>query len=280
LFFSVWHIILPTPAIEKSENSRIENEGVGIRLFVLPCRIFSSYLQLYGSFKILHLIIKMPRLVLFILISIVYSCNSKSESLTIETDESQILNITLDKVIGSDTTWRYHLKLPPPSIPVIAFTDKVDSVEYLKTVSWQDSALKVLDTASLFVAVSKENGYIAESHINTIESHIANNKSDTLFNTVLQILCNQNLNQDTIDVALLKTKYNFKIFDVSTAPNDGLRRIGTLRFSKIAFNETKNRACIYTRFSCGEFCGNGDIHFFVKKNGKWAFVKTWELWRS
>lgn len=222
----------------------------------------------------------MPKLVLFLVTILLFSCNDKGETPAADTDERQILNLTLDRVIGSDTTWRYHLKLPPPPIPVIAFTDKVDSAEYLKTVRWQDSAQKVLDTASLFVAVYKENEYIVDSYIDNIENQIANNTSDTSFNAVLRQLCKQNLSKDTIDITLLKPKYNFKILDASTAPDDRLRRIGSLSFSKIAFNETKDRACIYTSFSCGELCGNGDVHFFIKKDGNWKYVRTWQLWVS
>src|SRR5690606_30216724 len=158
------------------------------------------------------------------------------------------------------TTWRYHLKLPPLPIPIIAFTEKVDSVEYLKTVRWRDSAQKVLDTAALFVAIYKENENIVERYIDNIEHQIRNSKSDTSFNAVLHQLCNQSISKDTIDIAILKPRHNFKILDAGTAPNDRLRRIGSLRFSKIAFNETKDKACVYTSFSCGEWCGNGNIH--------------------
>jgi hypothetical protein len=207
------------------------------------------------------------------------SCHNKSDTPVIDTNENEILNLALNKVIGSDTSWRYHLKLPPP-IPIIAFTHKIDSAEYLKTIRWRDSAQKILDTASIFVVVYKENEEIAESYIDNIKNQIVNNHNDTLFNETLQLLCNQNLSKDTINIALLKPKANFKIFNVGMVPDDRLRNIGSLRFSKIAFNKIKDKACIYTRFSCGELCGSGDIHFFAKKDGKWTYIKSWELWVS
>lgn len=219
----------------------------------------------------------MYKFICFLLILFIVSCQNKDNNVVSDTDEREILNLTLDKVIGSDTIWRYHLKLPPPPIPVIAFTDKIDSIEYLKSIRRRDSAQKILDTATLFVVVYKQNNYLAESYINNIKNQITNSKKDTAFNQALQQLCNQNLNNDTINIAILRPKSNFKIFNDSIAPDDRLRRIGSLRFSKIAFNETKDKACIYTSFSCGDLCGNSDIHFFIKENGKWIFVKTWEL---
>ena len=105
-------------------------------------------------------------------------------------------------------------------------------------------------------------------------------RTDTLFNNVLGILCRQNLSKDTLNIKLLKSKYNFKIYNADNAPFDQVKRIGSLRFSKIAFNLTKDKACVYTSFSCGEFCGKGDIHFFIKQKDKWKYISKWELWTS
>ena len=225
----------------------------------------------------MHLTVTMSRFNLLPLLLALFSCQNKSSSPVINRDETEILNLTLDNVIGSDTIWRYHLKFPPLPIPVIAFPDKVDSAEYWKIVRWQDSAKSILDTASLFICVYEENAYIAESLIGDIKIQISTYTEDTSFNEVLTRLCMQNLSRDSIDVALLKPKYNFKVFDARIAPDDRLRKIGSLRFSKIAFNETRDRACVYTSFSCGKLCGSGDIHFFRKISGKWIYVRTWEL---
>jgi hypothetical protein len=226
----------------------------------------------------LHLTVTMSRFNILPLMLALFSCQNKSDTLSINKDEAEILNLTLDSVIGSDTLWRYHLKVPPMPIPVIAFPDKVDSAEYLKIVRWRDSAKNILDTASLFISVYEENAYIAESLISHIKTQTSTYTDDTSFNEVLRRLFKQNLSKDSIDVALLKPKYNFKVFDARIAPNDRLRKIGSLRFSKIAFNETRGRACVYTSFSCGGLCGSGDIHFFRKISGKWIYVRTWELW--
>ena len=222
----------------------------------------------------------MQNLILFILVLVFISCQHKSDKKIVESDESQILNLALDNVVGSDTTFRFLLRRNPPPIPIIAFTDKIDSVEYLKYIHWRDSIIKILDTASLFVVAFKKHEYIVDYNVRNLLDTIKQKKSDTLFNGVLKILCDQNLSNDTANLTLLKTKYNFKIYNSDIAPDDPLRKIGSIHFSKIAFNKQKDTACVHTRFLCGEFCSKGDIHFFLKKGDKWVYSKKIILWSS
>ena len=222
----------------------------------------------------------MTKPIFFISAILFFSCQTKLDKVLIESDESQILNIALNEVVGSDTTYRYHLKERTPPVPFKAFSNEVDSAEYFKQQNWVDSVQKILDTATLFVAVYKQNEDFVEFFKNKILDTIRLKKTDTLFNNVLIILCDQNSSKDTLNLHLLNPKYNFKIYNGDTAPFDQIRRIASLRFSKIAFNLTKDEACVYTSFSCGEFCGKGDIHFFIKQNDKWKYIRKWELWAS
>lgn len=222
----------------------------------------------------------MAKYILILYALFLLSCKSKTDKPQVETDESQILNITLDKIIGSDTTYRYHLKDRTAPVPYIAFTHKIDSLEYFKRERWIDSVQNVLDTATLFVTVYKQNEDMVEAYIDMILDTIKNRRTDTAFNYVLNLLCRQNFSKDTIDISLLKPKYNFKIYNADIAPVDRVKKIGSLRFSKIAFNLTKDTACIFTSFHCGEFCSKGDIYFFIKVHGKWRYIKKWELWKS
>ncbi len=172
------------------------------------------------------------------------------------------------------------MKRNPPPIPIIAFTDKIDSIEYLKKLHWRDSVLKILDTASLYVVVYRYHEDMVDYYINNLLDTIKQKKGDTLFNGVLKILCDQNWSKDTTNISVLKPKYNFKIYNDSIAPFDPIRKIGSIHFSKIAFNKQKDTACLYTSFSCGEFCGKGDIHFLIKKDDKWFYSKKFILWSS
>ena len=216
----------------------------------------------------------MRKILFFTFIIYLSSCQYKRDKNFVESDESQILNLALDKAVGSDTTFRNWLKHNPPAKPIIRSTGKIDSVAYLKSIHWGDSIIKILDTASLFVVVHKKHEGMAMSFVNNIHDTIQQNKSATIFNEVLKILCDQNLSKDTTDISLLKPKYNFKIYEESALTYDPIRKIGSISFSKIAFNKQKDMACIYTSFGCGHFCGKGEIHFFIKKDSKWMHVTT------
>ena len=222
----------------------------------------------------------MAKYILILFTLSLLSCRTKTDKARIETDESQILNLTLDKVIGSDTTYRYHLKDRTAPVPYVAFTHKIDSLEYFKRERWIDSVQNVLDTATLFVKVYKQNEDMVQAYVDEILDTIKNGRTDTVFNNVLRLLCKQNFSKDTIDISLLKPNYNFKIYNADEAPVDRVKRIGSLSFSKIAFNLTRDTACVFTSFTCGEFCSKGDIHFFIKEHGKWRYIKKWELWKS
>ena len=222
----------------------------------------------------------MQRLILFVLTLTVFSCQQKNDEKIVESDESQILNVAFDRVIGSDTTFRFWLRHNPPPIPHIAITDKIDSIEYLKKIHWRDSVLKILDTASLYVVAYRQHEDMVQYYVDNLLDTIKQKRGDTLFNGVLKILCDQNWSKDTTDIILLKPKYNFRIYSESVEPFDPIRKMGSIRFSKIAFNKGKDTACFYTSFSCGEFCGKGDIHFLVKKDTKWIYSKKFILWSS
>jgi hypothetical protein len=121
---------------------------------------------------------------------------------------------------------------------------------------------------------------MVQAYVDEILETIKNRRTDTVFNNVLTILCRQNFSKDTIDISLLKPNYNFKIYNAVNAPVDRVKKIGSLSFSKIAFNLTRDTACVFTSFICGEFCSKGDIYFFIKEHGKWRYIKKWELWNS
>lgn len=218
----------------------------------------------------------MRKIFLFILVTSCLSCQQNKK--VIESDESQILNMALDKVIGSDTTFRSLMKHHPAPIPVIAFTDKIDSAEYLKIKRWRDSVIRVLDTASLFVKVYRKHESMAEFYVQNLLDSIKKKRGDTAFNGVLKILCGQNLSRDTVPFSVLKPANNFKIYPDNAGPHDEIRDMGSIGYSKIAYSNRKDTACVFTSTVCGEFCSRGDIHFFVKRGNEWIYRKKLVLW--
>jgi hypothetical protein len=204
-----------------------------------------------------------------------FSQSSKNDNLAKQTDEAQILNLALSDVVDS-TNGRLKRKLHevPPPCPDPT-TNHIDSSTYKKRLYLKDSFQKILDTCSLYLVVHKENEYTP--WVGQIQKQIEGNKVDTVFNGVLKTFCSQNLSRDTIDLNLLKPKYHYKIV-AEDADSFDIRRIGYLSFSKIAFNRLRDTACIFTRFSCGEFCGKGGILFMIKRNGGWSIAKKQQLW--
>jgi len=207
------------------------------------------------------------------------ACHVKYTEKIIARDEIQILNITLDKIVGSDTIYRYSFRRNPPPKYLKAFSNDIDSVQYKKVHHFGDSVQKILDTATLFLVVYPHNDNFVDAWIEKIEQKIKEKKTDTLFNDVLQTFCNQNLSNGTINSSTLKTRFNYKIID-SITPYERLKKIGSIRFSKISFNSSKTKACVSSDFSCGEFCSICDINFFIKQNDKWIFVEKLELWNT
>ena len=229
----------------------------------------------------------MKYLLIAILTLSIFSCKTSVDSYKLDQDSQEIYNLALDKTTGSDTTVRYHLKIPP-MMPQLPDADKIDSLKRMRFLKWQDSLRAILDTAELFVIVNHKLDTLTKSDIANILKTITTNKDnlnykmdgDTSFNEVLRKLCNNNLSYDTIDVTNLKTQFNYKIYSDRYFPDDDVRRIGKVRFSKIAFSTHKDKAAIYTSFICGRLCGTGQILFFEKLNDIWKYIRTWEMWVS
>jgi len=229
----------------------------------------------------------MNKLLIAILAFTIYSCQTSVDRNKLDRDSQEIYNLALDNTTGSDTIVRYHLRIPPLP-PRLPNADKYDSDERLQFNKWQESLKKILDTAELFVVVNHKIDTLSNSHIESIRETISTNKNnpqykmngDTSFNEAVRELCNNRLPFDTIDATKLRTKFNYRICTVRTFPQDKVRQIGTVSFSKIAFSNNKSKAAVYTSFICGNLCGSGQILFFEKVNGVWKYIRTWDMWVS
>jgi hypothetical protein len=224
-------------------------------------------------------------LIVFLLFSI-YSCKTSIKTNNLDQDSEEIYNLSLDYTTGSDTFYRYHLKIPPLFPQLNA--DKHDSIERMRFTKWRDSTKKILDTAELFVIVKHKIDTLSKSEIERIQETITTNRNnleykmggDTSFNEVIIGLCNNKLLFDTLDVSKLRTNFNYKIYNDRQFSQDKFRQIGTVSFSKVSFSNNKTKAAIYTSFICGNLCGSGQILFFEKVNGNWRYIKTWDMWVS
>ena len=238
---------------------------------------------MYGHSQYLHLIVKNKQLIKLTFVLIVFSffsCTNSIKTAHADRDKTDIYNLALDNTIGSDTLWRHSKIAPRPSF-------EQDSLEFLKYSHWKDSIQSILDTVEFFVVVNREIDTLSGLKLNEIISNI-NSKGDlqydkdfdTSFNEIVKKLSNTKTDHDTLLIQSFISKFHYKIYADGQFPNDNLGEIGSISFSRIEFNNQKNKAAVYTSFNCGRLCGNGQILFFAKENGNWAFCYRWDLWVS
>jgi hypothetical protein len=228
----------------------------------------------------------MNKLLIAILTLLIYSCNTSVDTNKLDQDSQEIYTLSLANSTGSDTIFRYHVRIPPT--PPQLYGDKVGKLELAKYQQRLDSLKSMLDTLQVFVVINHKVDTLHSSEVQEIIKTITFNKSnleykmkgDTSFNETLSELCTNKLSFDTIDVTKLKTQFNYKIYSDRVFPRDKYRQIGTVSFSKVAFSRNKRKAAVYTSFICGRLCGTGQILFFEKVNGNWKFIKTWDMWVS
>ena len=226
----------------------------------------------------------MNKILITILTLSIYSCKTSVDTNKLDQDSEEIYILSLANTTGSDTFVRYRI----PPTPQQLYGDKVGKLELVKYQQRRDSLKLIMDTIQLFVVVNHQIDTLHSSDIQDIMGTITSNKNnldykmkgDTSFNETLKELCNNKLSFDTIDITKLKTQFNYQIYSDRGFPNDKYRQIGEVSFSKIAFSNNRSKAAIYTSFICGRLCGTGQILFFNKVNGKWKYIRTWEMWVS
>lgn len=59
-------------------------------------------------------------------------------------------------------------------------------------------------------------------------------------------------------------------------PNAG----GIMAFSRVGFNEKRDRALVYSTIGCGWLCGTGHYHLLKKESGKWLVFMSDMAWIS
>jgi hypothetical protein len=55
---------------------------------------------------------------------------------------------------------------------------------------------------------------------------------------------------------------------------------GIMAFSRVGFNEKRDRALLYSQISCGWLCGTGHYHLLKRESGKWVLFKSYMAWIS
>jgi hypothetical protein len=220
----------------------------------------------------------MNKVLRVIFILVLNSCRFQGANSLKWSDEKQILNLTFGKYFESDSAFRIafrNMQLPRVEKP---FSHEFDSAEYKRIKRRHDSAVKVIDTGKMYIVIYSKNCSLVHVWIEAIKDSIKESKMDTSFSGILSTLCIQNEIENKMSFSEIEPKYNYEFYDEDEDLNDLLLRRGSICFSKVAFNNEKDKACVFAEYRCGEFCGRGEIHFFKKRDNTWIYMKKMVLW--
>jgi hypothetical protein len=86
-------------------------------------------------------------------------------------------------------------------------------------------------------------------------------KKDTTFIFIVKSLLRSDNNIEVIDKSKIKPKENYKLVNNQFDSRNEFKEVGTLSFSKICYNNSKGKECVYTLLMCGQLYGHGRIFF-------------------
>lgn len=216
---------------------------------------------------------------LIIIILIIQSCNSERDEGKLNLDEISILNFVIDYDSRPDSLVRKFYYQP-----INLGFDLFDTVLTKKQKKIIDSVKAIYDTISFYVFIEDTLRYYENDlqflneklKIKNFSKYFEN--IDTAYIPLIRQITDTTIKRK-IDISLLKSKNNYKIKPINQY-NDLTNRktiISLFKFSKIAFNKRKDRACIYIDRripSINErYYGShhGYILFLEKINNKWIY---------
>jgi len=53
-----------------------------------------------------------------------------------------------------------------------------------------------------------------------------------------------------------------------------------MAFSRVSFNEKRDRALLLSMIGCGWLCGTGHYHLLKRESGRWVLSKSYMAWIS
>ncbi len=198
-----------------------------------------------------------------------------------ENEKYQIYNIVFDKSVGKPSKWRKKAKgsLLWLSRPIKTRADSLKNTELLR---WIDSTSKVIDTANLYVLLEDTVILKMGSEL-SFKMIFQNNKllkEDTTFVSILKSLFRKSNKIEVIHKSKIRPSENYKIVDKLCKTQNEFKEVGIVSFSRISFNNSKDKACVYVSLVCGQLCGDGKVYFLEKKEEKWNILDYVGLWIS
>lgn len=223
-----------------------------------------------------------------IFILVFFSCSKKSEIIKgkneINVEDQEIYNVVFNEIIGHDSISRQILNFYN-DIQIEAENNLYPSNRKEYEESGVNKLSKTdIDSAQLHVIVNNEIVNLKEAH--DISNIISNDnfkynfsEVDTTYIPLLREL-NNFTDISAFNVSQLSTGFNYKIIsNISDFKEDKNNlSIGRISFSRIIYNKSKSKACVYAQHICGGECGGGHITFLKKINNKWVISGRKNLW--
>ncbi|KOY85662.1 hypothetical protein AD998_05410 [bacterium 336/3] len=186
----------------------------------------------------------------YFVILILQACSNKQNT-HLENEEYEIINLVLNHRhnLAPDSVERKYAKQRAEDK---YFGRKNYTKEY-------NEDLKKIDSMQLCLFIDDT------LQIVDTKNHFIKNQKDSVYYPLVVKLADST-QKKKIDITKLKCKYNYRIDYKSNEENyeEGFIHVKTFYFSRVVFNKSRDRACIYfiTR-------GGSSLFFFKKENGKW-----------
>jgi hypothetical protein len=223
---------------------------------------------------------------LFIIASLIGCSPSTKQKNPLDNEINEIVNITFDVTVGSDTIWRKYLLIPNFFIPPGKGKSLSYKAELDKFTKSLDSIKQKLDTSLLYVFISDslaldQSNKSQLEYLTDLKTFKNNFDIDTSYFHILKKLVN-NPSSERLNISNFKNKFKYKIDFISNKNKYSTKiiSIGYVQISKPAFNSELTKACIFSEFICGSGCGSGCVMFFKKIQGRWEIEYIKEVWVS
>ncbi|NPD47182.1 hypothetical protein [Lentimicrobium sp. S6] len=199
-------------------------------------------------------------------------------------EEIEIINQTLVELLSED--WYYEKGSPPPK-PLSINATKIDSAKYIQYLSEYEISKtnKKIDTSRLIVILKDsliaipsriKLGYIAD-----IKYFKTNYSADTSFISLIKKLKSFTVGKP-LNTSEIKNIGRFDIIKLTDLEHikKPYGKIGYIRYSKVAFDSSHRRACVYFDFNHTTLFGYGTILFLEKSGTKWTIIGQFGQWVS
>lgn len=198
-------------------------------------------------------------------ICILLSCHTAPAKKSIDTNIQSIIATCITATIGKGDTARYYYKLMPPQMN--------------GTKRYNDSMMRLLDTAAVYLVVQDTLGNISKEDKTELGKYIEQYKDDYDESKHFLIPQKEEGNQ-SIDLSVLEKEIGLPVKKTEQGINDELRITGSFHFSRIFFNVAKTGCVVYLNFFATRHAGYGEIFQLEKTSTGWKVSKRGRTWVS